>query len=168
MLRNAGLTRLAILPLSAGLLTDTEGYFDSLNMYRTGEIEPVVSTFVDAVFRSLDNSNRLAQDLTAVRDSWSETISARADSTVLPLLDYCLGRPAVTVASVAADLGVSTVAAQNAIDRLAGVEFFVGTHRQDETGYGWSPTSWTQSISSWNAPAANDHSRQRVVAATAR
>jgi predicted ArsR family transcriptional regulator len=35
------------------------------------------------------------------------------------LLDYCIGRPAVTAPAVAADLGVSDVAAQNAIDRLA-------------------------------------------------
>jgi len=119
MLRNAGLTRRAILPLSAGVLTDTERYFESLNTYRTGEIKPVVSMFVDAAFRSLDNANRLAQDLAAVRDSWNETVSARADSTVWPLLDYCIGRPAITARLVAADLGVSTVAAQNAIDRLA-------------------------------------------------
>jgi len=101
------------------LLTDTESYFESLNAYRTGEIEPVVSTFVDATFRSLDNASRLTQDLAAVRDSWTETVSARADSTVWPLLDYCIGHPAVTAPSVAADLGVSAVAAQNAIDRLA-------------------------------------------------
>jgi Fic family protein len=119
MLRNAGLTRQVILPLSAGLLADTERYFESLNTYRTGEIEPLVSTFVDAAFSSLDNASRLAQELAAVRDSWNETVSARADSTVWPLLDYCIGRPAITAPSVAADLGVSTVAAQNAIDRLA-------------------------------------------------
>jgi Fic family protein len=119
MLRNAGLTRRAILPLSAGLLIDTERYFESLNTYRTGEIEPIVSAFVDATFSSLDNASRLAQDLASVRDSWNETVSARADSTVWPLLDYCIGRPAVTASSVAADLGVSVVAAQNAINRLA-------------------------------------------------
>ena len=119
MLRNAGLTRRAILPLSAGLLKDTERYFESLNTYRGGETEPVVSMFVDAAFSSLDNANRLAQDLAAVRDSWKEEVSARADSTVWPLLDYCIGRPAVTAPSAASDLGVSTVAAQNAIDRLA-------------------------------------------------
>ena len=119
MLRNAGLTRKAILPLSAGLLTNTDRYFESLNSYRTGEIEPIVSTFVDATFQSLDNANRLAEDLTAVRHSWNEAVSARADSTIWPLLDYCIGRPAVTASSAAADLGVSTVAAQNAIDRLA-------------------------------------------------
>ncbi len=119
MLRNAGLTQKVILPLSAGLLTSTERYFESLNKYRMGEIEPLVSIFVDATFRSLDNASRLAQDLTAVRDSWNETVSGRADSTVWPLLDYCIGRPAITAHSVAAGLGVSTVAAQNAIDRLA-------------------------------------------------
>ncbi len=119
MLRRVGLTQRAILPLSAGLLSDTDRYFESLNSYREGEIEPVVSMFVDATFTSLSNASRLAEDLTEVRRAWSEAVSARADSTVWPLLDYCVGRPALTASSVAADLGVSTVAAQNAIDRLA-------------------------------------------------
>jgi len=120
MLRRAGLTRRATLPISAGLLADTDRYFESLNIYRTGEIEPVISTFVDATFSALDNASRLARDLAAIRDAWNETVSTtRADSTVWPLLDCCIGRPAITAASVSEDLGVSTVAAQNAIDRLA-------------------------------------------------
>jgi Fic family protein len=119
MLRNAGLTRRAILPLSAGLLTDTDRYFESLNTYRSGDIDPVVSTFVDASFSSLENASQLARDLATIRDSWNDAVSARADSTVWPLLDYCIGRPAVTASTVADDLDVSDVAAQNAIDRLA-------------------------------------------------
>jgi Fic family protein len=118
MLRSAGLTRQVILPLSAGLLTDTDRYFESLNAYRTGDIEPIVSTFIDASFKSLDNAGRLAEDLTSLRESWNDTVSARSDSTVWPLLDYCIGRPAVTAPAVAADLDVSDVAAQGAIDRL--------------------------------------------------
>ena len=121
MLRNAGLTRRAILPLSGGLLRNTERYFASLDTYRAGDIEPIVSTFVDATFSSLKNASQLTQDLATAREAWNDIVSARADSTVWPLLDYCLGRPAVTASSAAADLGVSTVAAQNAIDRLAGL-----------------------------------------------
>ncbi len=119
MLRNAGLTRKAILPLSAGLLTDTVRYFEALDTYRSGDIEPIVATFIDATFMSLDNASRLAKDLGETRESWNEIVVARSDSTVWPLLDYCIGRPALTAATVASDLGVSGVAAQNAIDRLA-------------------------------------------------
>ena len=121
MLRNVGLTRHAVLPLSAGLLSDTERYFDSLNIYRSGDVAPIISTFVEAAFRSLDNARRLAEKLAAVRDSWNAAVSARSDSTVWPMLDYCIGRPAITASSAAVDLGVSVVAAQNAIDRLADV-----------------------------------------------
>ena len=121
MLRTAGLTRRAILPLSAGLLRNTERYFEALNAYRSGEIEPIVSAFVDATFSSLDNASRLADDLAVARESWNDIVSARADSTIWPLLDYCIGRPAITANSVAADLAVSAVAAQSAIDRLAGL-----------------------------------------------
>ena len=121
MLRSAGLTRRTVLPLSAGLLSDADRYFESLNVYRAGDVAPIISTFVDAAFRSLDNANRLAEDLAAVRDSWNGAVSARSDSTVWPMLDYCIGRLAITASSAAADLGVSVVAAQNAIDRLADV-----------------------------------------------
>ncbi len=121
MLRSAGLTRRVILPLSAGLLTDTARYFESLNAYRTGDIQPIVSTFIDATFKSLDNASRLAEDLASVRESWNDAVSARADSTVWPLLDDCIGRPAVTGSAVAVALRVSDVAAQNAIDRLTAV-----------------------------------------------
>lgn len=119
MLRRAGLTRQAILPLSAGLLGNTQSYFESLNQYRDGDIEPIVATFVDATFRSLENSRVLAADLADLRSSWAELITARSDSTVWPLLDYCIGRPTLTAQIVARDLGISSVAAQNAIDRLA-------------------------------------------------
>jgi hypothetical protein len=80
-----------------------------------------VSAFVDATFSSLDNASRLADDLAVARESWNDIVSARADSTIWPLLDYCIGRPAITANSVAADLAVSAVAAQSAIDRLAGL-----------------------------------------------
>lgn len=82
MLRHAGLTRLVILPLSAGLLTDTARYFKSLNTYRSGDIEPIVSTFVDAALNSLENASRLAEELVAIRESWNDKVSARTDSTV--------------------------------------------------------------------------------------
>ena len=121
MLRSAGLTRRTVLPLSAGLLSDTERYFYSLNAYRTGDVAPIISTFVDAAFRSLDNAIRLADDLAAIRDAWNEAISARSDSTVWPMLDHCIGRAAITASSAAEDLGTSVVAAQNAINRLAHV-----------------------------------------------
>lgn len=121
MLRSAGLTRRTVLPLSAGLLADTEQYFESLNAYQAGDVTPIISTFVDAALRSLDNAHRLAEDLAAIRASWNEAVSARTDSTVWPMLDHCIARPAVTASSSAADLGVSVVAAQNAIDRLAAV-----------------------------------------------
>ncbi len=121
MLRNAGLTRRILLPLSAGLLVNTDRYFAALNAYRLGDVEPIVSTFVDAAFGSLQNADHLAKDLIVTRRTWDELISARSDSTVWPLLDYCLGHPAISASAAATELGVSQVAAQSAIDRLTEV-----------------------------------------------
>ncbi|MFT7650651.1 MAG: hypothetical protein ACI8Y4_005425 [Candidatus Poriferisodalaceae bacterium] len=86
------------------LPTLTSGYFDSLNAYRTGDIEPVISTFVDAAFGSLAKVSRLVEDPARIRQPRADSISARADSTIWPLLDLCVGRPAVSASLVAADL----------------------------------------------------------------
>lgn len=118
MLKAAGLTRHSVLPLSAGLLANTPAYFDALDQYRNGDIEPIVNNFVDAAFASLHNSRQLTTDLAAIRDSWTTRVTARSDSAVWRLLDYCIGRPALTTQTVADALGVSTVAAQSAINQL--------------------------------------------------
>jgi Fic family protein len=54
MLRNAGLTEQAVLPLSAGLLTDTDRYFAALVAYQAGDIVPIVESFIDAAFASME------------------------------------------------------------------------------------------------------------------
>lgn len=82
--------------------------------------------------------------------------TARIDSTVWPLLDYCIGRPAVTAPAVAADLGVSDVAAQNALIGSPGWGSSARTQRPSETGSGLSPMFWTQSTSSWNERVADE------------
>ena len=118
MLRRSGLTNKTILPISAGLLTDTHRYFEALSEYRNGYVEPIVSVFSEATFATVANAQTLAADLADIRKGWQDTIKARRDSAVWPLLDYALRSPALKVASVAADLGIPEHRARTAIDLL--------------------------------------------------
>ncbi|NLH68277.1 MAG: Fic family protein [Candidatus Microthrix parvicella] len=118
MLRSAGLTRRSNVPLSAGLLTESTRYFDALNRYRDGDVEPIIGTFVDATFHSLSNADQLVDYLFAALLRWTDRVVARSDSAVWPLLEYCIGHPAITIKAAVTALGVSEVAVSNAIDRL--------------------------------------------------
>ena len=49
MLRNKGLTRQVTVPVSAGLLADTDGYIAALTAYRQGDVTPIVERFAGRV-----------------------------------------------------------------------------------------------------------------------
>ncbi len=118
MLRHAGITRRVTVPVSAGLLTDTDGYFDALTAYRAGDLAPIVARFAAASFDAIANGRVLVADLVGIHDSWSGTVTARADAAVWQLLPTLLRQPAVTVRSVRRATGVSQPAALHAVETL--------------------------------------------------
>ncbi len=119
LLRHRALTRLVTVPVSAGLLVDTQGYFDALTAYRQGDPAPIVDAMAQAAFDAVANGRLLAGDLRHARKGWASTVRARADSTVWPLMDLVLRQPVVNTAVVQRELGVSHTNAMKAINRLA-------------------------------------------------
>jgi Fic family protein len=117
-LRHVGLTRHVIVPISAGLLSETERYFAALSTYRSGDPLPIVVQVCEAVFPALQNARALMADVTAARERWSEVISARRGAAAWRLADHLVTRPVVDARLAAELLGVTTVNAQGAIDRL--------------------------------------------------
>ncbi|MBF6619870.1 MAG: hypothetical protein ITG02_06525 [Patulibacter sp.] len=59
MLRAKGLTRNVTVPVSAGLLSDTEAYFATLTAYRHGDVEPIITRIAEATFMALHNGRTL-------------------------------------------------------------------------------------------------------------
>ncbi len=45
MLRNGGATIRTTVPVSAGLLSDTDAYYDALTAYRDGDANPIIEEF---------------------------------------------------------------------------------------------------------------------------
>ncbi|WP_284251470.1 Fic family protein [Litorihabitans aurantiacus] len=118
MLRGAGVTQRITVPVSAGLLADTDGYFLALGAYREGDLEPIILTFADAAETAVANGRRLVGDLHDVRETWRERVTARRDAAVWRALDVVIGQPVVDVRHVQRTLGVSYPTAQGAIDAL--------------------------------------------------
>lgn len=145
------------MPLSAGLLADTDRYFQALTDYRTGDVEPVVTEVSQATFPALANSRQLIADVTSARAGWGERIRARRGAAARALAALVTTRPVIDVRLAAARLGVSTVNAQLAIDRL--VEDGV----LDQVGNGARDRVWQapEVLAAMDRFAARSHRRAR-------
>lgn len=133
MLRKADLTRAVVVPLSAGLLQDTAGYFDALRKYRSGRIAPIIEIFAEAAHTAVASSRVLIDDLAAVHTLWEARLTSRRGSgarRLVPLLEHS---PVIN-SRVATDfLGVTAPNAQLAIDRLVadGILTQIGSSRRN-------------------------------------
>jgi Fic family protein len=107
MLRAGRLTRRVTVPVSAGLLTDTRAYFDTLTAYRAGDPVPIVAMLATASFAAIANARQLVAELHDVRRGWEDTVRARRGATTWRLADLLLRQPVVDAATVARELGVS-------------------------------------------------------------
>src|SRR5262249_15243076 len=74
MLRAGGLTRNVTVPVSAGLLTDTDAYFAALMAYRRGDAARIVALIAEASFAAIANGRQLVAELRRVRQRWNDVI----------------------------------------------------------------------------------------------
>ena len=118
MLHRLGVTRNVTVPVSAGLLRDTRGYFDALTAYRAGDVAPIIRAFAQASADAIVNGRELVAELTRIRSEWERSTSARAGSAGRRLLDVLQRQPVIDANAAGEVLGMSARNAQNGIDRL--------------------------------------------------
>ena len=107
------------MPVSAGLLTDTDAYFDALTDYRAGDPVPIIERVARASFAAVDNGRQLVAELRTVRAGWNERIRARRDSKAWKIADLLVRHPVVNAALVARELGVREANVYRALQPLA-------------------------------------------------
>jgi len=121
VLRAKGVMTRTTAPVSAGLLTDTEAYFASLDAYRKGDARPVVEQFARASRYAASTGVRLVDDLCTEVDLARERLTAArlrpqaAGWKVVPLL---VSNPVVNARLLADRLGMSDMTAQRALAQL--------------------------------------------------
>jgi len=117
-LRHQALTRHVTLPVSAGLLSNVEAYFDALTAYRSGEPLPIVERFAEAAFAAVANGRRLVSDLRSLRADWETRIRARRGATAWRLADLALRQPVLNAVAIAAELGIASQNVYRSIEPL--------------------------------------------------
>ncbi len=132
MLHRLEITRNVTVPVSAGLLQDTERYFGALTSFRAGDAGPIVRVFTDAVTSGIKNGRQLVDDLTYIGAIWRTKSTSRAGSSADRILDLLQRQPVVDAQLVGRELGVTTQNAQIGIDRLVedGVLTQIGENRR--------------------------------------
>jgi Fic family protein len=118
MLHNKRLTRQITVPVSAGLLTNTDAYFDALGCYRDGDCAPIVERLSAASVLAVVNGRHLVGDLRSIRESWGSTITARRDSAVHRVADLLIKHPVFNAQLLQRELGISTGNARRYVDPL--------------------------------------------------
>ena len=107
-LRAKGVTRHVSVPISAGLLTDTTGYFRALTAYRDGDIAPIVSCVSRAALIGAANGRDLVDALRAVRARWDDEalVGLRSDAGARRLADGLLRHPVIDARLAREILGI--------------------------------------------------------------
>ena len=137
MLTNKELARRVTVPISAGLLVDTGAYFNALSEYREGNIGAIIAQFTQATLYAVATGRALVVDLSKIRESFNSRVRARRDSATWKIADLLIGQPVLNTAYASRELGISTVAAQRAIDRLEDAGILTRTDKNERRNRVW-------------------------------
>jgi Fic family protein len=118
LLRRHELTRAVTVPVSAGLLTDVEGYFLALTSYRDGDTGPIVAAVATGALGAVVNARQLVDDLHRVRARWDDVVVARRDAAAWRVADLLLRQPVLDASTLAREVGVAPGNALRALEPL--------------------------------------------------
>lgn len=140
MLRDNGLVRHGVVPLSAGLLTDTASYHRALDAYREGHPATIVRLLTTSSLRAVTNASRLVTEVRDIRRSWDDLVRSRRGTRTWQAVDLLLRHPLLTARTLSTELGLSPTHAPRVMEPLldAGV-VRRATHYASSATYWWSP-----------------------------
>jgi Fic family protein len=119
MLRHGGVLRNVAVPVSAGLLSEVDSYFEALTRYREGDPGRIIDVFASASVAALVNADTLAKDLAELELRWEVLLSGiRSDAVARRLATATIGQPVLNLASATALTGASKAAVGNGLAQL--------------------------------------------------
>lgn len=110
-------SRMAV-PVASAIVADREHYFELVNGYRHGDVEPFTAYLADATARAAEEAAVSAERLIALPEQWRERVRPRSGSAVAALLPLLPSRPIVDAHDVARMTGASQARAYATIERL--------------------------------------------------
>ena len=94
--RTKGLLKNSTAPISAGLLRDTEGYFETLTAYRDGDAGPIFEAFAGAAWFAAQSGMALMDELATHLDQAKANLAGlRSDANAWKVLPLLISHPAL-------------------------------------------------------------------------
>lgn len=128
ILKRAGLVDGGVIPLSAVLRDDVNGYVKALTMYRYDgtdrdrALNAYVEQFLNYVASAVSAAERFRLAAIDIHDRWRHSVSGfRSDSSIHRAVDLVVEYPVISARFLADNLGVSAVSAQKLVKRLDSV-----------------------------------------------
>lgn len=116
MLKDDGVCRSLVTPLSAGLLHDVGRYMDAIDAYQGGDVSPLVWRLAESVLYGVAVGRRAATAVDSVMERWRQAMGSRPTGAAARLLPHLVAQPVTSVAIAAKALGVSERQALNVLD----------------------------------------------------
>lgn len=118
MLRRHAVTTRLLVPVSAGLLHDTDSYFAALAAYQAGDAAPILRAGVEAIDRSVGNARQLVNEIREIRMHLRDSLRIRPQSRAWEVIDFMFEQPVFTARVAAERLDITVNNMQRHLDRL--------------------------------------------------
>ncbi|KFI64550.1 Fic family protein [Bifidobacterium cuniculi] len=120
ILRNKGITTHMAPPVSAGLLRQTERYFDTLTAFRAGDAAPLVSLFAEVGLFAARSGTALIDDLDDQLMQIRQSLSGvRKDAAVWKVIPHLIAQPILNTRYLQDEVALSKPQAERALRTLA-------------------------------------------------
>lgn len=119
ILKAKGVVTHTTAPVSAGLLIQTEEYFDALGAFRDGDARPIVERFTAASRFAASSGSGLVDDLAGQVDASRQSMKGlRRQASAWKVLPCLVAQPVINARFLADHLGLNDMTAQRALGQL--------------------------------------------------
>lgn len=123
ILRIRGITSSIVVPLASALVARKDEYFQALNEFRDGDVEPILTSFTMSAHIAAEESETSARRIAHLPQQWRDQLGRlRRGSATDRLLELVLVEPMVTALQAEQRLGLRSSGTYLAIDRLVEAE----------------------------------------------
>lgn len=116
ILRHRGVATRMSVPISSGLLSDTDAYFAALTRYRAGDPHPLIEAFAAAAELAVQNAALLQQEVARIHQQVLASVQRRTKN-IVTMAELCSAEPAFTADMVVAR-GIAPATAYRLCERL--------------------------------------------------
>lgn len=99
-LKDDNVLQTVVLPISAGLLNDTDNYMKALLSYQNGDPTLIIEQVAEALELPLVIGDKVSRDISTAISTWEQLIDEKRSSSIWNLLYLLIDQPVVNSAFV--------------------------------------------------------------------